>query len=92
MSDLPIRTFSMNHPTAGFIEFSIPVMNLDDVEAYLQRQTKDMEVGEAHLLVQDLISKATDMWNGYALWIGDPVQARLKLSKDKEIQQWLEVY
>ena len=91
MSDIPIRTYSQTHPEIGFIEFSVPVMSPQDVEAYLHNKLSELDPAERFTLTTELLKQAEEMWSGYALWVGDPVAARLKLRGDEEVSQWLMV-
>ena len=88
MSIPPIRTFSITHPQVGFVEFSIPLMNPKEVESYLMRKTEHLPPAESFLLIQKLMKTANELWSGYALWLGDPVEAREELRKDKELTRW----
>ena len=85
----PIRTYSINHKEAGFLEFSIPVSNIQDVEAYLRRRTTNLPLTERIKLQDDLLAIAKQLWEGFACWVGDPVQARIELRQDPEIEAWL---
>jgi len=89
MNNIPVRTFSMTHPIAGFLEFSIPIQNPQDVEAYLHVKLEELPPAERFTLTNKLVKQAEDMWGSYALWIGDPVPARLDLRSREEIQRWL---
>ena len=92
MSDKPpVRTFSMVHPEAGFIEFSIPLMSPAGVETYLDKKLAALDPGERFILTSKLVKQADEMWGSFALWIGDPVRAREELRNDKEISVWLQV-
>lgn len=85
----PIRTYSQNHPQAGYLEFTIPIHSPQDVEAYLSNKLSGLSPAERLSLANKLLKQANEMWSGYALWVGDPVEARLELRQDKEIMQWL---
>jgi hypothetical protein len=37
----------------------------------------------------EMIKRAEELWNGYALWVGDAEAARLELRKNKENTIWL---
>ena len=90
MSGPPIRTYSQTLPNVGYIEFTVPVQNPQEIQAYLQRKTKHLPPDESFLIVGKLMKIATEMWDGFALWLGDPVEARLVLLQDPDIQAWLE--
>ena len=85
----PVRTFSMTYKDIGYIEFSIPVSNPQDVEAYLLKKLADLPVVERMTLHDDLMKIATEMWDGYCLWVGDPTEARNELRDDEEVSRWL---
>ena len=89
MTDTPIRTFSMQHPIAGYIEFSVPVMNPDDVNVYLHKKLSPLSEVDRFILTNKLMKIATDMWDSYALWISDPDAARLELRNDPDIAAWM---
>ena len=55
MKKYQVRTYSQTHPKVGFIQFSIPVMNPQDVEAYAIRKAKDLPAGERFILVNQLL-------------------------------------
>lgn len=80
-----MRSFTWNHPQAGFLQFTVPYHNPDDVEAYLHRKLAYLPTIDSFVLHQDIMKIAKDMWDGYALWVGDPVKARLELRNDPEI-------
>jgi len=84
----PMRTYSLTHPQAGFLEFTVPYMNPEDVEAYLAKKLADLPVVERMTLHNALMKTATFMWEGYALWLDDPAEARLQLRGDEEVSRW----
>ena len=88
-TNIPIRTYSMSHPIAGYIEFSIPVMNPKDVDAYLILILADLPITDRMKLHNELMKWATEMWNAFSLFVGDADAARLELRQDPEITAWL---
>lgn len=89
MTAPPIRTFTINHPRAGWIEFSIPLQSPTDVDAYLRRTLAGLPVTDRMKIHAEMIKRAEELWNGYALWVGDAEAARLELRKNKENTIWL---
>ena len=89
MSGVPVRTYSQYLPEVGYIEFSVPVQNPQEIEAYLRRKTEHLSPDKSFLIVAKLMKIATEMWDGFALWLDDPVVARLMLLQDPDIQAWL---
>ena len=90
MTDIPIRTYSQNHPQAGYIEFSIPLMNPQEVETYIQN-LPGLDPVQRYSLANEMLKQADEMWSGFCLCVGDPVQAREELRKDEEVSKWLQV-
>ena len=45
-SEIPIRTYSLNHVTAGHIEFSVPLQSPIDVEIYLEHKLQKLPLVE----------------------------------------------
>ena len=86
----PMRTYSLNHPQAGYLQFTIPYMNPHDVEAYLAKKLADLSTVERMTLHNDLMKIATQMWDGFCLWVGDPVKARLQLRSNDEVAAWFD--
>ena len=83
-----IRTFSISHSQAGYIEFSIPLQSPTDVDAYLHRVLADLPVTDRMTIHSEMMKRAEELWNGYALWLGDPEKARLELRNMEEHQLW----
>ena len=65
-------------------------MTPQEVENYLQRKTKHLPFGESFLIIGKLMKIATEMWDGFALWYGDPVEARVILRQEPEVRGWLD--
>lgn len=86
--DIPIRTYYQNHPQAGYIEFSIPVQSPQDVEIYLRDKLLILPIIERLKLHEELTKQATFMWDAFALFVSDPVQARIQLRQDPDIAAW----
>ena len=86
----PMRTYSLNHPEAGYLQFTIPYMNPQDVEAYLLKKLSHLPVIDSYTLQTDLMKIATQMWDGFCLWVGDPVKARLQLRSNDEVAAWFD--
>lgn len=83
--NIPIRTYSQNHPQVGFLEFSIPFHSPTDVEVYLLEKLSHFPVAERLQLYNELMKVATDLWQGFALWVGDPDEARMELRRNEEM-------
>ncbi len=84
---IPIRTYSQTHPEVGFLEFSIPIQTPEEIEGYLIRKCQDLSPTERYFLVNKLLKIADEMWSGYVLWVGDPVEARSKLLENSEVRE-----
>ena len=83
-TEIPIRTYSITNPEAGFIEISVPIMSPVDSEEYLRTKLADVPLQDRLKLHDKVMEIVTGMWNGYALWVGDPAQARIELRHDEE--------
>ena len=85
--EIPIRTFSLNHRIAGYLEFSVPIMNPQDVEAYLRDKLAAVPLRDRLKLHDEVMKQATFMWDAFSLYIGDAEAARLELRKDDEVMR-----
>ena len=90
MTQHPTRTYSQTHPQVGYLDFTIPVQSPQDVDAYLVKKFADVPLTHRMKLHSELLKIATELWSGYALWVGDPEIARLELRRGEEISQWID--
>lgn len=86
-TEIPIRTYSMNHKDAGYIEISVPIMNPVDSEEYLRTKLADVPLQERLKLHGEVMKQATFMWDAFSLYVGDAEAARLELRKDDEVMR-----
>ena len=57
------------------------------LDCTLHQQTLRLPLVERIELQDELMGVAKQLWEGFALWIGDPDAARLELRNDSEIMR-----
>ena len=58
MKDIPVRIFSMKHPQAGWIEFSIPLQSPSDVASYLSRILEPLPAIDQMMIHDEMMKRA----------------------------------